>query len=101
MFPEPDLTAAHGRGVGGGDNQSVLAEVAPVQGLHGQQNGHNLGHAGRGKGLMGVFLKENRPRLLLHQQGGGRFHIHRRSGHRQDQRRTEQQHKFFHGDPSL
>ena len=97
VFLEPDLGAAHGAGVGGGGHHGVVGELAGVDGLHGQEDGHDLGDAG---GLqLGVFVlgKEDGAGLLFHQEGGGRGHVQGADAGGQGQHGAQRREQFFHG----
>ena len=98
---QPDLAAAHGAGVGGGGDHGVIAQLPAVNGLHGQQQRHDLGDTG---GLpLGVFVlgEEDGARLLLHQQGRGRRDVHSLGAGRQRQYGAQQRDQSFHRDSPL
>ena len=70
-----DLGAPHGGGPGGDGDRVGQGDAALVQGLHRQQQGHDLGDAGRFPLVVGALLTQHRARLLFHQDGGGRLHL--------------------------
>ena len=53
----------------GGDHL-VKADLAPLQGLDGQEHGHDLGQAGRGALLVGVFRIQKPAGLQIGQDDG-------------------------------
>ena len=93
---QPDLTAAHGTGVGGGGDDGVVGQLSGVDGLHGQQNGHHLGDAGRLQLLMLPLAEQHRAGLLLHQQRRGGVHIQGTGGGGQQHCGTEKCQYLFH-----
>ena len=92
---QPDLGAAHGAGVGGGGNDGIVGHLSAVNGLHGEENGHNLGDAGRFQLFVLVFGVENCAGFLFHQEGRGRRHIHSSGAGAQYQQCAQQGQKFF------
>ena len=99
-FFEPDLAAAHGRGVGGAGHEVVVGERSGVDRLHRQQQRHDLGDAGGLAGRVLVLGIEHRAGLLFHEDGGRRADL--QCAHRNAEQRSEDQQgkKAFHGDPS-
>ena len=79
-----DLTAAHPGGRGTDCHHVVVADRAAVDGLHGQQQRHDLGDAGGLQLLMLVLREQHLPRGFLHQQRrpAGDGQLHRRRLHR-------------------
>ena len=73
-----DLTAAHPGGRGADRHHVVVADRAAVDGLHGQQQRHDLGDAGGLQLLVLVLGEQHLPRGTLHQQrrpaGDGQLH---------------------------
>ena len=95
--------AAHGGGIVADGDHVVIGQGSPVDGLHHQQQGHDLGDAGRFQGLVLVFGVEHLSRLLLHQQRRLRLH---RQLHPPGRTQRQQQHQhrqcpqqLFHGKP--
>ena len=100
---QKDLAAAHGGGIVADGDHVVIGQGPPVDGLHHQQQGHDLGDAGRFQGLVLVFGVEHLSRLLLHQQRRLRLH---RQLHPPGRTQRQQQHQhrqcpqqLFHGKP--
>ena len=71
---QPDLAASHRAGAGGGGDHVVIAQGPGVDGLHDQQDGHDLGNAGGLQGLVLVDGIEHLPGGFFHQQAGPRLH---------------------------
>ena len=46
-----------------------------INGLHYQQQSHDLGDTGGFQSVVGVMLVEDLSRLLLHKKGGPRIHL--------------------------
>ena len=99
VFRQIHLGAAHGSRPGGNRDQVLRSQTAAVHRLHHQQEGHDLGDAGGLQLVVGVLFKEDGPRLLFHQDGGGGIHRVRAGGvGGEDQKRGGQQGRsyFFH-----
>ena len=101
-FLQVDLRPAHGGRPGGNRDHILHLEAPVVDGLHHQQQGHDLGNAGRLQLVVGILFVKHRAGLLLHQDGGTGFH--RRTagngGGGQDQHNGGHQGRgaFFHRD---
>ena len=98
---QPDLTAPHGAGVGAGGDQVVVGQSAGVDGLHGQEDGHDLGDAGGLQLLVLVDGVEHFPGGLLHQEAGLALHrklrrSRRGRGYREYHQRQQDCEKSFH-----
>ena len=98
---QPDLAAAHGAGVGRRGDHVVIVELSGVDGLHGQQQRHDLGDAGGLQLGMFVLGEEDGARLLFHQQSRGRGYFQRLGTAPQRQQGAQQHDEFFHSDPPL
>ena len=100
LFPllQPDLAAPHGTGVGGGDDGVLIAEGSAVDGLHHQQDGHDLGDAGRLQLGMLVLGVEDGAGFLFHQQRRRRCYLHGPGADAQKQDSAKRGQCFFHGD---
>ena len=68
------LGAPHGGRVGGDLNGVGEAQTPLTDGLHDQQQGHDLGDTGGLQLVMGVLRAEDVSRLLFHQDPGGGVH---------------------------
>ena len=96
------LSAASGAAARAGhDLHEVVVHHSAVNGLHGQQQRHDLGDTGRLP--LGVFVlgEEDGARLLLHQQGRGRGDVHGLGAGRQRQYGAQQRDQSFHRDSPL
>ena len=103
---QKDLAAAHAGGVGRHRHHIVIGQRAAVDGVHGQQQRHDLGDAGRLQLLMLVLGEQHLSRGLFHQHrgAGGQRQVHRPGVYRQhsgDAQRRQQRCQFsFHSVPS-
>ena len=89
---QPDLAAAHGRGVAAGGHHVVFRQRAAFDLFGDQQQGHDLRHTRGRHALVPVFLVQKRAGRPLHKDGGRRGEaqfIFLRRGH--GQRRHGQQ----------
>ena len=100
------LTAAHAGGVGRHRYHVVVGQRPAVDGVHGQQQRHDLGDAGRLQLLVLVLSEQDLPGGLFHQQrgAGGQRQLHRRRLHGQQryhaQRCQQRPDPLFHSVPS-
>ena len=100
LFPllQPDLAAAHGAGVGGGCDHVLIVENTAVDGLHDQQNGHDLGDAGRFQLRVFVLGVKYGTGVLFHQQCRGGGYLHGPNADAQSQNGAQKRQCFFHSD---
>ena len=100
---EPDLAAAHASRVRRARHHVVVGERAGVDGLHHQQQRHDLRHARRLARRVFILGKEHRAGLLFHQESGGSVERELVSAHGHAQKQREQQdhreHSFHGGAP--
>ena len=103
-FGQIHLAAAHGRGVGADGDHVLVVQLSPLDGLHGQQQGHDLGDAGRLQLLVLVLREKHLSRFLLHEQRGLGLHrqLHGVGRQRQahEQRQKQRRDPLFHASPS-
>ena len=102
---QEDLAASHGGGIGADGDGIVIGQGPAVDGLHHQQQGHDLGDAGWLHSLVLIFGVQHLPRFLLHQQRRLRLHrqLHAPGPSRPQRQQHQQEHSapepFFHHKP--
>lgn len=86
MLPrlEPDLTAAHMIGVLTDRHRRLHRQPPVVDGLEGEEQGHDLGDGGDGHPLVGVLLVEHPAAALLDEDGGAAVERELRRGSRRE-----------------
>ena len=96
---EPDLAAAHARRVRRARHHVVVGERAGVDGLHHQQQRHDLRHARRLARRVFILREEHRAGLLFHQQRARTAHRrpHRRGADAQGEGCQQRKYRSFHG----
>ena len=93
-----NLTAPLGGGGLGGRHRIRQGDLPGIHRFHNQQHGHDLGHAGRGKALMGIGLIQNGSGGDIHQHRALSRHVQRCRRHRQRKpaQRQDQRRGTYH-----
>ena len=96
---EPDLAAAHASRVRRARHHVVVGERAGVDGLHHQQQRHDLRHARRLARRVFILREEHRAGLLFHQQRARTAHRRprRRGADAQGEGCQQRKYRSFHG----
>ena len=93
-----DLAASLGGGSFGSRHHICQGDLPGIHRFHNQQHGHDLGHAGGGKALMGIGLIQNGSGGNIHQHRAFPRHIqlHRRRRQRNPAQRQHKRRDTYH-----